>query len=94
MNENRFIVDLGDITLTDEDRNKINQAIQQAVSKELLNIAKADNPVAFPFVSHDKDELIRILGDHPLFTTGIIIRDLSKGALPDFAKLQTTKSFK
>lgn len=55
MENNQFVVDLGDLKLTESERLKINKAIQHATLNELANIKLAAKKV-FYFV--EKGELI------------------------------------
>lgn len=52
MTENQFSVDLGDIKLTDEQKAKINAAIQKAVVGELATIGNANQLAFFPVSGH------------------------------------------
>lgn len=52
MAENKFIVDLGDLKLTDDQKTKINAAIQRAVTGELATIGTAGQVALFPFGGH------------------------------------------
>lgn len=53
MENNQFVVDLGDLKLTESERLKINKAIQHAVVNELANIKLAAKKV-FYFVEKEK----------------------------------------
>lgn len=70
---NQFVVDLGDIRLTDVQRQKINNAIQAAVSAELSNVQLGKKLVLIPISKWPKGPII----------DGIIARPLDKniGAL-------------
>lgn len=48
MSENKFTVDLGAVKLTDDQRNKINTAIQKAVSAELAHTLETGKIVLIP----------------------------------------------
>jgi len=52
MKENQFTVDLGDLKLSDDQRIKINAAIQRAVTGELATIGSANQIALFPFGGH------------------------------------------
>lgn len=52
MKENQFTVDLGDIKLTDEQRSKINLAVQTAITGELATIATAGQVALIPVGGH------------------------------------------
>ena len=46
--DNQFIVDLGELTLSDDQRKSINAAIQKAVAGELANIDTGQQIAIFP----------------------------------------------
>ena len=48
MAENQFVVDLGTIKLSDEQRQRINVAIQKAVAGELATINVSNKIALFP----------------------------------------------
>lgn len=65
---NQFVVDLGDIRLTDQQRQKINNAIQAAVSTELSNVQLSKKLVLIPISKWPKGPIV----------DGIIARPLDK----------------
>jgi hypothetical protein len=48
MSDNQFIVDLGGINLTDEQKHRMNAAIQKAVAGELAHFDGSYNLALFP----------------------------------------------
>jgi hypothetical protein len=48
MSKNQFVVDLGDLTLTETQRTKMNAAIQRAVAGELAELNFKDQVALFP----------------------------------------------
>lgn len=71
MEENKFLVDLGDLKLTAAQHNAINGAIQAAVSSEIAKIAIKDNVIFIPRVHGPKG---------PIFP-GFVIRKVSAAQL-------------
>lgn len=76
MDENQFIVDLGDLQMSDDQRKKINSAIQKAVAGELANIELEKEVVLIPVNKWPKER-------GPIIN-GIIIRDLKNAGLDKF----------
>lgn len=76
MNENQFVVDLGDLPLTDDQRKKINAAIQKAVAGELANIELDKEVILVP--------VNRGIGGRGGIRDGIIVRDLRGGNFDSF----------
>jgi hypothetical protein len=70
MQENQFTVDLGDLKLNEEQRRRINGAIQKAVAGELATISLAKEVVLIPAFKWPK-------GRGPIIN-GLIIRDFLK----------------
>jgi len=52
MSQNQFIVDLGDLKISDEQRTNINAAIQKAVTGELVNFSSTNKVAFFPVSGH------------------------------------------
>ena len=52
MKENQFTVDLGDLKLSDDQRTRINAAIQKAVVGELATVGTANQIAYFPVGGH------------------------------------------
>ncbi len=48
MSKNQFVVDLGDVTLTEAQRSTMNAAIQKAVAGELASSNLKDQVALFP----------------------------------------------
>jgi hypothetical protein len=46
MADNQFVVDLGSVKLTDDNKKKINASIQRAVAGELANLASEAHNIA------------------------------------------------
>ncbi|MGO4290216.1 hypothetical protein [Chitinophaga sp. RAB17] len=80
MKENKFVVDLGDLKLTDEQRHKINSAIQKAVTGELAGISAGNvaRNVLIP-VSH---------WPHSPIIWGFILRDFDKVIIKDSIRFE------
>ena len=74
MSENQFSVDLGTLKLSDDQRNKINAAIQKAVTSELATIGLGQRLVLIPLSTS-----IRI-PNRPIIN-GIIARPVELAAL-------------
>jgi len=75
MKENKFMVDFGELKLTDDQRRKINSSIQKVASEELANI-------------HGEDKTRNVLipvNNWPHFPIlwGLIIRDWDKVIIKD-----------
>jgi hypothetical protein len=66
MNENQFVVDLGTLKLTAEQRQTMNAAIQRAVTSELASINLGNKVALFPISKFPRGPIIN----------GIIARDL------------------
>jgi hypothetical protein len=66
MVENQFVVDLGTLKLTDEQKQRINGAIHKAVAGELATIDTGNKVALFPITKWPHGPIIN----------GIIIRDL------------------
>jgi hypothetical protein len=65
--ENQFVVDLGTLKLTDEQRQRVNAAIQKAVIGELATIPSGNKLGYFPLDKFKGGPIIN----------GVIIRDLA-----------------
>lgn len=76
MKENQFTVDLGDLKLTDDQRQKINVSIQRAVASEVASLNVTKRPVLIP---------INRFPNFPIWY-GIIIRDFDKVIIKDSIK--------
>jgi len=76
MNQNQFIVDLGSLTLTDDQRKNLNAAIHKAVAGELVNIGTAGNVGLFPVNQFPHGPIIN----------GIIIRNFEDIKFKDLIK--------
>jgi hypothetical protein len=68
MAANQFVVDLGNVKLTTDQRKKMNAAIQSAVTGELANINLAKRIVLIPIDKWPRGPIL----------DGIVIRDLDK----------------
>jgi hypothetical protein len=68
MAANQFVVDLGNVTLSTDQRRKMNAAIQSAVAGELANINLKKRIVLIPIDKWPKGPIL----------DGIVIRDLDK----------------
>ncbi|HVI49418.1 MAG TPA: hypothetical protein VM802_31420 [Chitinophaga sp.] len=79
MKENKFVVDLGDLKLTDEQRQKINSAIQKAVTGELAILANGTTTRSV-FIPINK-------WPHPPIW-GFVIRDFDKVVIKDSVKFE------
>jgi hypothetical protein len=73
MNDNQFVVDLGDLKLSDDQRQKINAAIQKAVTGELATIELKKEVVLIPVNRWPRDR-------GPIIN-GIIVRDIKAANL-------------
>lgn len=51
MNENKFVIDLGDLNLTDEQKKAINASLLKAVANELASIGSSNEVIAIPIFS-------------------------------------------
>lgn len=71
MNTNQFVVDFGSLQLSDDQRKKINAAIQKAVAGELTDIELDKEVILIPVNKWPT-------GRGPI-RDGIIIRDLRTG---------------
>lgn len=77
MNENQFVVDLGAMKLTDDQRSRINAAIQKAVAGELATLDVTKKIALLPVTKWKDGPIIN----------GIIIRDLGN-MVNDFVKIK------
>lgn len=77
MNENQFVVDLGSLQLSDEQKKKLNAAIQKAVAGELANIELDQEVVLIPVSKWP-------VGRGPIIN-GIIIDDIRNAKLDRLA---------
>lgn len=85
--QNQFLVDLGNLSLKETDREKINIAIQKAIAGELAGLGKSNSVALFPVKDFD---LKLASGDHILIN-GIIIRDLEIGSLENIYNSKSIK---
>ena len=76
MKENQFTVDLGDLKLTDVQRQQINASIQTAVAGQIAGFSIAKRPVLIP---------INKWPNFPIWY-GIVIRDFDKVIIKDSIK--------
>lgn len=66
MSENQFVVDLGTLKLSDDEKQRINAAIHKAVAGEIATINTGNKVALFPIFKLPHGPIIN----------GIIIRDL------------------
>lgn len=84
---NQFLVDLGNLTLQDKDKDRINVAIQKAITGELANLGKANSVGLFPV----KDFEAKLPNGDKILINGIIIRDLKVGSLENVYNSKSIK---
>jgi len=89
MEKNKFVVDLGDLILTNEQRKKINAAIQKAVARELADIGTANQVALFPVNDLSAKDRRTLFGDGDVIINGIIVRDFKTA---DFKNILDAKS--
>ncbi|GAA4739331.1 hypothetical protein [Flavisolibacter ginsenosidimutans] len=68
MANNQFVVDLGSVRLTDDQHQRISNAIQAAVSAEIANLGSASKIALVPINKFVKGPII----------DGIVARDITK----------------
>lgn len=78
MKQNQFIVDLGSLELTEDQRKSLNAAIHKAVAGELSNIGTAKNVGLFP--------VSQLPTGHGPIINGIIIRNFGDVKFKDLIK--------
>lgn len=80
MKENKFVVDLGELRLSDDQRAKINASIQKAVSNELAEIqgSLTSRSVLLPVNKWPNFPII----------WGFILRDFDKVIVKDSVNIQ------
>lgn len=71
MKENKFTVDLGSIKLTDDQHQRINTAIQKAVTAELVHVLDKEKIVLVPVRKWIKGPIL----------DGIIAREINEGLM-------------
>jgi hypothetical protein len=73
MNSNQFVVDLGTLSLSDDQRKSMNAAVQAAVTKELAGFMLSRKIILIPVDKWPKGPIL----------DGIIARPLDKNIMKD-----------